>query len=73
MILYIAFGQITVKKLRKNPETRDSLGVQFASGWDILNIAQALALPKFITKKLGKSPISFLYVSTDLLEKTQTP
>ena len=67
MILYVVFGQITVRKLRKLPETKDKLGVEFASGWDILNVAQALALPKFITKKLSRSPISFFYADIDLL------
>lgn len=40
-ILYVAFGQITVRKLRKTPATKDKLGVEFASGWDILNVAGA--------------------------------
>ena len=25
-ILYVLFGQLTVKKLRKNPETKEALG-----------------------------------------------
>ncbi len=58
LILYVVFGQTTVRKLRNNPKTKNDLGVQFASGWDILNVAQALALPNYITRKLGKSPIS---------------
>ena len=40
MLLYLLFGQITVRKLRKNPETKQSLGIEFVSGWDILNVAQ---------------------------------
>ncbi|MCP4342508.1 MAG: hypothetical protein GY799_27415 [Desulfobulbaceae bacterium] len=67
MILYVVFGQITVRKLRKKTETKDKLGVEFVSGSDILNIAQALALPKFITKKMNKSPISFFHADTELL------
>jgi len=40
-ILFIIFGQVTVRKLRKNPETKHELGIEFASGWDIFNVASA--------------------------------
>ena len=40
MVLYVIFGQVTVRKLRKNPETKHELGVEFASGWDIFNDMQ---------------------------------
>jgi len=55
MILYVIFGQITVRKLRKNPETKHALGVEFASGWDIFNVAGALALPKVILQRLRRN------------------
>ncbi|WP_236701395.1 hypothetical protein [Thalassomonas viridans] len=45
-IFFVLFEQITVRKLRKNPKTKDVLGLEFMSGWDILNTAQALAMPK---------------------------
>lgn len=67
MILYVLFGQLTVRKLRKNPATKESLGLEFANGWDVFNVAQALALPESITKKLSQSPISFLFAKTELL------
>ena len=63
------FGQITVRKLRKNPETKNALGTEFASGWDILNTAQALAIPKIWAQKLKSSPLSGLYADVDLLYK----
>ena len=66
-ILFVIFGQVTVRKLRKNPETRDSLGFEYVSGWDILNTAQALAIPRFIARKLETSPISFLHANVDIL------
>jgi len=69
LVLFVLFGQITVRRLRKKSETKNSLGVEFASGWDILNVAQALALPKCITQKLAESPISGLYADRELLEK----
>ena len=67
MLLYLLFGQITVRKLRKNPETKQSLGIEFVSGWDILNVAQALSLPKSLVRKFKKTPLSTLYADTDLL------
>jgi len=51
-ILFVIFGQVTVRKLRNNPETRHELGMEFASGWDITNVAQALSLPKFLQKRV---------------------
>ncbi len=67
LILYVFFGQITVRKLRKNPKTKNVLGTEFASGWDILNVAQALAIPKAWAQKLKSSPLSGLYADVDLL------
>ena len=69
LILYVVFGQITVKKLRKNPETKESLGIEFASGWDILNVAQALAIPRSWSRKLESSPLSGLYAKSELLRQ----
>ena len=69
MLLYIAFGQITVRKLRKNPATKNELGVEFVSGWDIINVAQALALPSFITRKFRNKNFSFFYANTEILIK----
>ncbi|HWV15178.1 MAG TPA: hypothetical protein VN030_07080 [Cellvibrio sp.] len=72
-ILYVAFGQITVRKLRKNPKTKDFLGLEYASGWDIINVAQALALPRALSRKLEKSPLAFMNANaTVLFEHTNT-
>lgn len=68
-ILFIIFGQVTVKRLRKNKATKDDLGVEFASGWDIINVAQALAIPRTWAKKLKNSPLSGLHADPDLLYK----
>ena len=66
-ILYVIFGQVTVRKLRKNPKTKDQLGVEFASGWDIINVAQALAIPRSWSRKLESSPLSSLNANSDVL------
>ena len=69
MILLVIFGQTTVRKLRKNPNIKNELGLEFASGWDILNVAQALATPKKIHKILESGQLSFLYANSDLIAK----
>jgi hypothetical protein len=68
-ILFVVFGQVTVRKLRKNPEIKEHLGIEFASGWDIFNVAQALSIPKCIKEKFKYSKVSFLYADADLLYK----
>jgi hypothetical protein len=54
-ILFVIFGQVTVRKLRKNPETKQALGMEFASGWDILNVASALSLPKAVAQRIRRN------------------
>jgi hypothetical protein len=49
--LYVAFGQITVRRLRSNPETKNSLGLTLFSGGDISNVAGLLCLPRTIARK----------------------
>ena len=70
MILFVIFGQVTVRKLRKNPETKDELGIEFASGWDIINVAGALAMPRWLNRKLRNTSLSYLYANADLLDKS---
>jgi hypothetical protein len=66
-ILYVIFGQVTVRKLRKNPKTKNVLGGEYASGWDIINVAQALAFPKSWNRIMEKSPLSFMYANSELI------
>jgi hypothetical protein len=66
-VLYVLFGQTTVRRLRKNPKTKDVLGQEYISGWDIINVAQALALPRSWSKVLESSSISFLHANTQVL------
>ena len=71
-ILFVIFGQATVRKLRKNPETKDVLGMEFVSGWDIFNVAQALALPRKYAQWRKKAPLGMLHANVDLLYKHTT-
>lgn len=71
-IFYVAFGQITVRKLRNNPETKDALGVELASGWDIINVAQAFSLPRSWKKNIENSKYSFMYANATVLYENTT-
>ena len=66
-ILLVAFGQITVRRLRKNPEIRSALGFEYVSGRDIFNVAQALGLPIGMIRKLRSTKLGFLYADPDVL------
>ena len=70
--LYVLFGQLTVKKLRKNPKTKEILGLEYASGWDIINVAQALAFPKTWSRKLEGSQLSFMYANATIIHDNTT-
>jgi len=71
-VLLVIFGQVTMRKLRKNSETKNELGVEFVSGWDIFNVAQALSLPKVVARKIRANPTGMLHANSDLLYKHTT-
>ena len=66
-IFLVIFGQVTVRKLRKNPETKDALGLEFVSGWDIFNVAMALTLPKKYALWRKKAALGMLHADASLL------
>lgn len=72
MVLYVVFGQITVRKLRKNEAIKNSLGLEVVSGWDIINVAQALAIPRAWSGKLESTPLSALYAKSECLRENTT-
>ncbi len=72
MILYILFGQLTVRRLRKNETLKNNLGIERASGWDIINVAQALAIPKMWSEKLENGPLSVFYAKSQSLRENTT-
>ncbi len=72
MILYVLFGQLTVRRLRKNELLKNNLGIEFASGWDIINVAQTLAIPKMWSEKLENGSLSVFYVKSQFLRENTT-
>lgn len=71
-VLLVAFGQLTVRKLRKNPATKYALGLEFYSGWDIYNVAGALSRPAWMTKRFKASKLSFLAADAEVLYQHTT-
>ncbi len=68
-IIFVVFGQVTVRKLRKNPAVKDELGFEFASGWDIVNVAHSLSIPLWLSDKLQEGPFSFLEANARTIRK----
>lgn len=68
-LLFLLFGQITVKKLRKNLMTKNFLGIEFMSGWDIFNVAHALCRPNFLNKFFKERKKNKLIIKVFYLEK----
>lgn len=71
-ILFVLFGQLTVRKLRKNPATKNSLGVSLANGWDILKVAKSLSVPQWYRERVKKSSLSALEADYELLYENTT-
>lgn len=75
-LLFVLFGQVTVRKLRKKAKDTNQLGIELVSGWDILNVAGALSTPKFLREKFLRSRLSalsanyqFLYNNTNKFDR----
>lgn len=66
-ISFLLFGEITMRRLRKNPAVKDSLGASFISGYDIINVSMALSLPKRFMRWAKGSRFPGLYADVDIL------
>ncbi len=71
-ILFVVFGQKAVRKLRKNPATRNMLGIKFIGGWDIVNVTIAFGFPRKLNRFLRRSAFAALNADADLLEQYLT-
>lgn len=72
-ILYVVFGEITVRRLRKNPETKEALGLDFVGGRDIVSVAIALSVPRRLNRKARRSKIYFMFADADVLYQYTNP
>ncbi|MDE2119897.1 MAG: hypothetical protein KGJ64_04330 [Betaproteobacteria bacterium] len=70
--LFIAFGQFTVRKLRRNPATRHGLGMEFMHGGDIGNVAQALGWPQWVQERSERGGLRFLVADSQSIHRHTT-
>jgi hypothetical protein len=70
-ILWFVFEEVTVRKLRKNPKTKDELGFEFVSGGNIVGVAQTLSLPKWFIQRCDRSGL-YLLPKSGLLYRNTT-
>ena len=66
-IAFLLFSLITVRRLRRNPCTRNELGLDFMPGQEVLSVAQALTLPKRFSRLLRRGELAALFADPDLL------
>ena len=69
LVLQIIFSNVTVRRLRKNSETKDALGAEFFSGMDALNVVRALCFSRSRNREARKGMASFLVADADLIYK----
>jgi len=67
--LYLAFAQVTVRRLEKNPVVREQMGFEAISGWRIFNVAEAIVLPRAFFKLARRSMLSGMYANADLIRE----
>lgn len=71
-ILFVIFGQVTVRRLRRNPATRNRLGVELISGWDIVQASSALSRSRRLTKRLERGPLRGYFADSQTLRAHTT-
>ena len=71
-ILLVILGQVTVRKLRRNPATRNYLGMEYLPGWDILNVSIALARPRRWAELVENGPLGFLHARSQRIRAHTT-
>lgn len=66
-LLFVLFGVITVRRLRKLPELKEALGFEYVSGRDIVNVATALGIPRYLNRKVRKTGWGFMFADADAI------
>lgn len=71
-IIFVIFGQVTVRKLRSIPMCKDLLGIELVSGWSIFNVAIIMSMPKRWSRILNNGAMSFYFPNAEALGKYTT-
>ena len=71
--LAFVFSLTTVRKLRRNPATRDALGIPiFMTGGLTGNVAQACGCPEFLLRISARGPLRVLDADRELVFRHTT-
>ncbi|VAW87252.1 hypothetical protein MNBD_GAMMA17-1698 [hydrothermal vent metagenome] len=66
-VLLLILGLSTMRKLKKNPRTIDQLGINLIWGWQTINVAQAVTLPRSWMQKLRNRVDGSKFANHELL------
>lgn len=72
LVLFVVFGEVTVRRLRKLPDGPGRLGIEFISGGDIINASLALSRSSWLTRRLEASPAAGWVADTRWLREHTT-
>lgn len=65
--LFFAFALLTVRRLRKDPRTRDLLGLEFFPGGAVLNVSRALAVSRKFARRCDHGGWSDLHANSEAI------
>ncbi|ARU55370.1 hypothetical protein OLMES_1291 [Oleiphilus messinensis] len=68
----LIFAQVTIRKLERSSELKEQFGLELISGWRILNVAQALAMPAFLFNVIKSGPLGPMFANAKLLKANTT-
>ncbi len=72
-MLFFFINLTTVRRLRKNPITKDELGFHLFWGWYALNISEALFVSKKRMTKRRSHSDGYLFANPDLVRQYTMP
>ncbi len=72
-ILFFIINIKTVRRLRKNPITKNELGFHLFWGWYALNISETLLFSKEWTIRRRNSSNGYMFANYDLVHQYTTP
>ena len=65
IILFVIFHLLTVRRLHKDPEIRERLGIGFMPGWEAQSVAAAVTVPRRFTRWARRGRLRELYADCD--------
>ena len=72
-ILFVVFGEVTVRRLRKDLQVRRQMGYEFFPGWDIVNVAVALSWPRRLVRWLDRGVFRGFRANLETMYRNTSP